>query len=469
MATSCEDVSARMMELLYGELPEGERAAIEAHLQTDGGGCARCRQELASFQSTRAIARRALDETPPARAHQTILRAAAEAAAARSKAPSQRTETTRASFWDRLRARWTLPTLATVGAVAVFLLASRIFLEPQKTYERGRQGLLPAPAEAPAPAVIGPAAVPGQAPTSSPAPEAQPAGHGADAPEGAAPAERARIRATAKGGGSIGLGGLGGLGGFGGFGSTATATATAKRKAAPERLAKEKSDLGRSEEFAQPPSADRADRSFAPPPPPRNVRPAPMPEAYDRELLRGTEESESAGQDEGRGGRLRAGEPKAASAPQTSGPAKPARPAKKTSGGRANDLDGQDAMSAGAAPTGALANAAPPRDQGSGFAAAPAAPPANAPAAAKRERIEQLSADDLDKDEAPAARDKSARKAESPVALADRLFSQGRWAEAAVAYRELLRRDPRNADAARWRQRLAAAESALAPTAAPPR
>ena len=79
-------------------------------------------------------------------------------------------------------------------------------------------------------------------------------------------------------------------------------------------------------------------------------------------------------------------------------------------------------------------------------------------------------------EEAPVARskkesDKSARKAETPVAHADRLFSEGRWAEAATAYRDLLRRDPRNADAGRWRQRLAAAEAALspaAPFAAPP-
>ena len=54
---------------------------------------------------------------------------------------------------------------------------------------------------------------------------------------------------------------------------------------------------------------------------------------------------------------------------------------------------------------------------------------------------------------------------ESPIARADRLFSEGRWAEAARAFRELLRRDPRNADAARWRQRLAAAEAAIAPEA----
>jgi len=152
MAKSCEDVSARMMELLYGELPEGERAAIEAHLETDAGGCARCRAELAGLRSTRAIARQVLDETPPARAHQAILRAAAAAVAGRQPAPEKRVEPAGPSFWDRLRARWTFPTLATIGAVAVVLLASKIFLEPEKTYERGRQGLVPPPVEAPAPA-----------------------------------------------------------------------------------------------------------------------------------------------------------------------------------------------------------------------------------------------------------------------------------------------------------------------------
>ena len=43
---------------------------------------------------------------------------------------------------------------------------------------------------------------------------------------------------------------------------------------------------------------------------------------------------------------------------------------------------------------------------------------------------------------------------------ADRLFAEGRWAEAAALYRELLRRDPRGDDAERWRRRLVAAESA---------
>jgi hypothetical protein len=53
-----------------------------------------------------------------------------------------------------------------------------------------------------------------------------------------------------------------------------------------------------------------------------------------------------------------------------------------------------------------------------------------------------------------------ANATETPAQRADRLFSEGRWSEAAAAYRELLRRDPRNDDAERWRRRLVAAENA---------
>ena len=43
---------------------------------------------------------------------------------------------------------------------------------------------------------------------------------------------------------------------------------------------------------------------------------------------------------------------------------------------------------------------------------------------------------------------------------ADRLFAEGRWNEAAAAYRELLRREPHSGDADRWRRRLTLAENA---------
>jgi hypothetical protein len=48
---------------------------------------------------------------------------------------------------------------------------------------------------------------------------------------------------------------------------------------------------------------------------------------------------------------------------------------------------------------------------------------------------------------------------DSLLQRAERLFAEGRWAEAAALYKELLRRDPRNEDAERWRRRLVAAEA----------
>ena len=139
MASNCEDVSAQMMELLYGELPADARANVDAHV----AGCARCRAELDGFEKTRAVARQALVEAPPTRVRAAILNAAAAhlaaqaqpaAAAAPAPAPARKPVVEeKVSFWDRLRTRWAFPTFATVGAVAVFLIANRMFLDPEKT------------------------------------------------------------------------------------------------------------------------------------------------------------------------------------------------------------------------------------------------------------------------------------------------------------------------------------------------
>jgi anti-sigma factor RsiW len=140
MASNCEDVSAQMMELLYGELPADARASVDAHVT----GCARCRTEMEGFEKTRAIARRALDEAPPPRVHAAIMQAAAAhlatqqapAAQAQPAAPArQPAAAEKVSFWDRLRTRWAFPTLATVGAVAVFVVANRVFLNPERALE----------------------------------------------------------------------------------------------------------------------------------------------------------------------------------------------------------------------------------------------------------------------------------------------------------------------------------------------
>ncbi|HEY5088634.1 MAG TPA: zf-HC2 domain-containing protein, partial [Polyangia bacterium] len=414
MAKSCEDVSARMMELLYGELPEGERAAIEAHLEADSGGCARCRAELARLRSTRAIARQVLDEAPPARAHQAILRAAAAAVAGRQPAPEKRIEAAGPSFWERLRARWTLPTLATVGAVAVFLLASKIFLEPEKTYERGRQGLVPAPVEAPAPA---PTPTTAGEPATAPAAEAERSAPGAAAPEMAAPSAdapadgRYAVRAHAGPGATGGLSALG----------SGSAQVADKRRAAPERLAKEKSEVAR-EEYAEPPAVRRADRAFAQPPPPRSAAPAPVAAADEGDMLLDRQGSGIPRQNEGRGSGGGVYDPRLAEKKSSA----PAKSAAKGFGGLGNDLQAGAGGPAGQASPGTLAKAAPPRERNAGASraestAAPAPappPPASAPMAAKRDRDEAASEAATADEEAPVARskkesDKSARKPET--------------------------------------------------------
>ncbi len=428
MPIGCEDVSARMMDLLYGEVPADERATLEAHV----AGCARCRAELAGFQATRAAARRALDaDAPPARAHEAILRAAAAAVAAKEAQPiAARPVPARPPFWERLRARWTLPTFATVGAVAIVVLASKVFLEPEKTVELGRQTVHSAPAETPA------------APAGQPRPEAQGAAKAARPaetrdllkdeiePVQQPSADKAPARSTAsaepprerkRAAPAEGVAGLT-------FG---------KGSGAPTRHKAASSTLdGLAEESEGAASAPKpSKREFAPPPPPR-AEPPSAPAAVEKQSLV-DEIRMNAGPVPGRagGGRLSSG---AGAAPP---PAHAAAKAKKASAptDEFKDMD----RAAAAAP--ASASAPPP----------PASPPA--PVAAQMEAKEARRSDA--KTEAKPA------PTESPIARADRLFSEGRWAEAARAFRELLRRDPRNADAARWRQRLAAAEAAIAPEA----
>jgi hypothetical protein len=125
---------------------------------------------------------------------------------------------------------------------------------------------------------------------------------------------------------------------------------------------------------------------------------------------------------------------------------------------------------AGAAPPTAHAKAkkvgTPNMDELDRGPTASASAPAPAPPAPAAEADKQIKADG--KSETRAV---SKPLAESPVARADRLFAQGQWAAAARAYRELLRRDPQNAEAARWRQREAASEqaaAAIAPATAVP-
>ncbi len=264
MAIDCQDVSARMMELLYGELSPDDRAAVEAHI----AACVSCRAELAGFQSARAIARQALDaDAPPARAHQAILRAAAAAVASKQPQPiAARPVPARPSLWERFRGRWTLPTFATVGAVAVVVLASKVFLEPDKTVELGRQALRPAPAAAPVSPPVGagaPQEAQEAAQTAAPAErKREPSEEQRLQPPAADKAPARSIAAsTALHRRSAPADGLGTLGGLmkGGDGASAARAKTGLSD-----------DLSAGEDRTDAPAAAKpSKRQFAPPPPPR--------------------------------------------------------------------------------------------------------------------------------------------------------------------------------------------------------
>lgn len=436
MTIDCRDVSARMMELLYGELSGDDRAAIEAHL----AGCASCAAELATFQSTRAASRRALDsDEPPGRARQAILRAAAAAVATKQPKPIEaRSVPPRPSFWGRWRVRWTLPTFATIGAVAVVVLASKVFLEPDKTVELGRQALRPVPAEAPA------------APPRAAEPQATAKAEVQEPATPAAPREREHkdekrprlqppatdeaparsTKTTVQRRQAVPADGLDGLVGETMKGSGSAGLARHKASASEGLFGDD--DISTARPGAAAPKAGK--REFAPPPPPRDEPARPAAPATNQMRERDTEGEEGL--------------------EETAAPPR---------GG-----DGRSSAGAGAAPPAAHAKAkkeAIPMPSGlddlvRGPAASAAAPaPAPAAGAAKERKADAR------------AEDKAVSKpvAESPVVRADRLFAQGQWAAAARAYRDLLRGDPHNADAARWRQRLAASEQAAAATAAPQR
>ncbi|HVT08758.1 MAG TPA: zf-HC2 domain-containing protein [Polyangia bacterium] len=367
MAADCEPTRARMLELIYGELQPEARAEVDAHV----AGCTACRAELKALESTRVLARRTLAaDQPPPRAHAAIMRAAATAARPAAAPVAKAVPAEKPSAWAWLRGKWTLPTFATVGAVAVFLLASRIFLEPDKTYQRGREGMLPAEQPPPSAAPATPAA--------------KTAAEGAGA--GSA-AEREGVGSTD-------------------LAVEPAGTAELLEPRAPRRRPDVSAGSGRLEMEAE---ERPALPQFAPPPPAAPARraaprahAAPPHEVFDQPLA--ADEAAPSGSAIGRE-RAGAGSP-AAAADRADAPAAKARTSKKAEAPAAEEL---------AASAASAAAPAPPR---------------------------------------------SAAGRESPVARADRLFAQSRWVEAAVAYRELLRDDPRNAEAPRWRQRLTACEAA---------
>jgi hypothetical protein len=494
MTFSHDDANARLLDLVYDEASPAERAALEAHVAT----CAACTADLAALGDTRARLRGALEDAPvPARVHARLLEAATQAAApvaaaasaaavasraagavaaaapaarARAVAPS---EPARPSFWQLLRSKWMLPSFATVGAVAVVVVASKIFLEPERTMQVGREF-----AQAPAPE---PAAPP-PAPQEQAKAPAEPSPDPALAPGGLHHRPPVRFGPGGIGGGALGAlksshggrpelsggnlsdrlsrYGSDGLDGLRG-GSSGRGVATAPAAPLPQKaahaddlfegsgakaggLADEERARGKAEAASE---AAAHRRDYAPPP--------------------------SGWKGGAASGAPAAAAPVAANAPTPPPPAAApraastpaAQPAKRKAAGALDDGFGDSVPSAAAeaddrveqpVASAPLAKSAPAARKKAVAVAAKPAPPAADKAVAPLE--------------APASKD-GAREKESKqdgsslealTRRADQLFAARRWSDSAVAYRELLRRYPDAELASRWRQRLAQSQAMAA-------
>jgi hypothetical protein len=472
MTLAHDDANARLLDLVYGEGTPDERAAIEAHVAT----CAACQAELASLGDTRARLRTALEDAPvPARAHARILEAATQAAApvaaaaraaaaaplaaaapVRPRAPSSAAGP---SFWQRLLGKWTLPTFATVGAVAVVVIASKVFLEPEKTMERGREVAAPAETaakdeleaklranEAMAEKV---AEAKGEADKSQLQAEPPPRRFGPGGVGGGSAAFKGKegARPGLLGGGSLaqrlarsragaGAGATGGLDNL--IGGNAGGVAAPAAPPPPTKTA------SRDDSFASPPSGWK-ERSVAPAPATAPAS-APSAAAAPSEKLRKVSKKSVADNALDGLGDFRGGVPSAA-----------------------EEADIRSESGAGAAPT-SLAKKPAPADRPVVAAhAAPAREPAKAeqPQAKSDAKYRRVSKDKgaFDDDEGEGGK---VSKQSVLVTGADKLFAARRWSEAVVAYRDLLRRYPDDARKAQWRTRIAQAQTYLAQGASAP-
>ncbi|HET6147945.1 MAG TPA: zf-HC2 domain-containing protein [Polyangia bacterium] len=506
MAMSCEQIDEQMIDFLYGELSPDARAAFEAHLP----GCDRCRREVESFGDTRALARAGLDEAPPPHLRARIVAAARAAlpatATATATATEAETETAtavpppdqraparllparppkRGGFWDRVRAWWALPTLATVGALAVFLLASRGILDVDQVRERvALRGGTPASSEAPPlgqekkeAREVATAAPPAQQVTEpAPAPRevAKAGANAAVAFDRQAPASRhraARARAPASAAKSIAASEDAGdvdLGGLGAGPAKRGTSAGADRRAPGKKAFRDDSAEGDKLAGGHPGGGSAAA-------PAAEAAPAPTVSAKPRasldDLLSGDLSSSkgkaraAAPEPIGRVARQAAPKPEDPMAEEERASPQAARSDRESS---AFDEEApvRRPMST-ASGKGYPAPAAPPVASAAAPAPAPPPPPPAPATSAPRERLESKKARKAKKDPVADAQP-DAPHAETLVQRADRLFTEGRWIEAAVAYRDLLRQSPGSPDAPRWRRRLAAAESAIKSRPPPP-
>ena len=80
---ACKNIDDQLLDLLYDEIPDGDRRAAEEHIE----GCARCRGQLASFRRVRQAARTLPVAEPGGGLTAKLLEEAARHAAGRLPAP----------------------------------------------------------------------------------------------------------------------------------------------------------------------------------------------------------------------------------------------------------------------------------------------------------------------------------------------------------------------------------------------
>ncbi len=165
MTFTHDDIQARLIEFLYGELDGEARAAFDVHV----AGCQRCRSEVAAFEQTRAAARAVvrapLAEPVPAavlsRVMEAAMRAAGERASATVNRDAVRAQVARAGgdtprWLAWLRAHWTFPVLTTAAAMgALLLFRETIFREARRPLgDATMEKLAPKPAPPPSVAEV---------------------------------------------------------------------------------------------------------------------------------------------------------------------------------------------------------------------------------------------------------------------------------------------------------------------------
>ena len=151
MTLSSEQFREQLVDYLYGELEGDSLREFEASLRASE----LCRRELEAMKETLRISRegvpslRALDDAPPSRVNSAIMAAAAaqarellaEPGAVRSRADEPRAEAGAPrrggapSLWSWLRTPWLLPTLGVAAAVSIVVLHKRVESPKMPGYE----------------------------------------------------------------------------------------------------------------------------------------------------------------------------------------------------------------------------------------------------------------------------------------------------------------------------------------------